>query len=205
MHHYSRDDFISYYGGSFLLSPSTNKVVRVLQGDPARESHVILTDKSSVHLRDLDWKHVKTPQLGFRTLENGRLLYYVQRRAVRERQKGVTPVAIVIDIPGIMTSIAQELGYSQDVARLAQLNDKLAEAIFHPEFVSMEDALELLASKRHAVAFALSPDWAITLGLHSDKRYLLHYKNRRAGHSVDGKKWAFNDSDVEYIFNRSKL
>lgn len=205
MQNYSVPDFMSYYGGSFLLHPVTNEVVKIVGEDHEREGHVRLSDKSTVHLKELDWKHVQTPQLGYRSLESGRLLYYVSRRAQRIREKGVTPVAIMIEVPNIVSALAQQLGYSDDVQRLGVLNDKLAKSLFYPEYIGMKEAVEQLSDKPHAVAFALSSDWAVSIGLHKDKPYLLHYKNSRVAFSGDGKTWTFNDPDARYIFDRSKV
>lgn len=206
MHHYAMADFLSYYTGSWLLHPKTGAVVRVIRDDPEnRQTHVRLSDKTSVPLSELDWKHVQTPRLGYRCLEGGRLLYYVSRRASRIREKGVTPAAIVIDVPNVVASIAGVLGYVDTLSKHAALGDKLAPAIFNPEFVTLKDAMKALKSKKHAIGFALSNDWAVTLGLHKENPFLLSYKNARVGSSMDGESWKFSDTDAQYIFDRSCL
>jgi hypothetical protein len=206
MDRYTPQDFVSYYGDSWFINPSTGSIVRILSLDDNRpNTHVKLSDKTSIPIRDLDWKHVVTPPLGYRCMENGRLLYYVSRRPLRGRPKGVTPQAIIVETPGIMSAIASKMGYEADVSRLCVLNEKMAKSLWEPEFMQLRAAVDLLTSKAHAVAAALNPNWAITIGLHEDKRFLLHYKNNRVGFSPDGKSFSFSDVDAQYIFDRSGI
>lgn len=205
MHNYNLNDFLRYYTGSFLLHPRTGKVVKVVGPDKEVAGAVRLSDKSAVTLHELDWKHVQTPSLGYRSLQDGRLLYYITRRPSRLTTKGVTPEAIVIEVPTTVQQIADFLGYGNETIKNARLEATLAEAIYNPEFKKLEEAVESLSSRKHAVAYALSNNWAITLGMHNASKYFLHFKNSRVASSVNGKKWKWNDGDSEYIFNRSGL
>lgn len=205
MHNYNINDFLRYYTGSFLVHPRTGNVVKVLGPDKETGASVRLSDKTNVTLEELDWKHVQTPQLGYRSLQDGRLLYYVTRRPSRLTTKGVTPEAIVIEVPPMVQQIADMLGYGDETTKNARLETTLAESIYNPEFKKLEEAVELLSSRKHAIAWALSNNWAVSIGLHDSAKYFLHFKNARVASSKDGKRWKFIDEDSEYIFNRSSL
>lgn len=206
MNQYSMVDFIRYYGDSWMIHPLTGELFRIRGQDPDKpNTNVLTTAGDSIALESLDWLHVRTPDvLGYRGLLDGKALYYLTRKAGRRTRKGVTPEAIIITIPSIVEQLAQETGHDNDVRKHATLQDWLAREVFKPQFVTLEDAVERLQSKKHTLAFALSPNWAVTLGLYKQEPFLLHFKNIRVAGSDDGKKWSFYDKDSATLFNQFK-
>lgn len=203
MNHYNVQDFLRYYGNSFMLHPHTGETFRVYAQDPNNPNCIITDKKDSVRLEDLDWKHVQTPDaLGYRGLLDGKALYYITRKAGRRTRKGVTPEAIMIGIPTTVRALAQEIGAMADIEKHAILQDWIAKAIFKPEFMSMAAAVDALCTKKHTLGFALSPNWAITLGLYKDEPLLLHFKNIRVAGGKDGRTWKFYDKDAESLFSQ---
>ena len=204
MHKYTRDDFMGYYGRSFLLHPTKNTIVTLVGAGP-QPDEVALSDNSFVKLQDLDWKHVQTPRLGYRTWKDGRALYHVVRHAGRRREKGVMPAAIVIDVPYPVSAVASQLGAAaaDEVMLNKQLTKGLAEQLFNPTFTSMRDAVDGILNKPHAIGYALSNDWAVSLGLYKDTPLVLHFKGARVASSVDGRRWTWYDNDAKFVFTKA--
>jgi hypothetical protein len=202
MQHYSVEDFLTYFGTSWFLHPNTGEVVQAVGRDREDPERIILSTKEKVKLSELDWKHVAVPILGYRSLFDGKALYYIARRAGRRTQKGVTPHAITITIPPIIRELASECGWCDDVRKHATLDDRVSKLIWKPEYVSLADAINNLKNKKHAIGYALSPNWAVTLGLYKDEPFLLHFKNLRVGGSKDGETFTFYDKDSEKLFNQ---
>lgn len=205
MHNYDLADFLQYYTGAHILHPRNDTVVKVVGQDRNNPGYVLFSDKTSATLQEIDWKHVQTPPLGYRHLMDGKFLGYVQRRAGRRAEKGVTPSAITIEVVGVVAQLANAIGVGADVMKHAVLDDKLASNIFHPEFKTVEEAVNLLTTKKHALGYAISNDWAVTLGLFASAPFLLHFKNARVAGSKDGKAWKWDDEDAQFVYERGCL
>lgn len=198
MDSYGEDDFLSYYGDSWIVSPATGveaKVRRVHGGE------VEFSDGSRCKLADINWEHVRPPELGFRHTLGGKILYYITRRPVRARQKGVTAGAIEIQVPAMVRACAEVLG------RVAPtlLDASIASLIFNPKFLSLERACSRLRTSRSAVGFAVSHYWAVSLGFDLAQVFVLYYKGLPAASSADGSHWEFVDADCEKTFKREFL
>lgn len=199
MHHYDLGDFLRYYSHAWIVHPVSSQIVQVL-GHSEDGRKVLLSDKSSVSLKDLDWKHCKSPRLGYRHLENGAALYYITRRPSRLTEKGVTPSAIVIDVPPVINTLSSILGQNSKILQQARL-DVVAQQLFNPNFVPLKTAVELLQQDKNSIGFALSHNWAVTLGTHKADPFYLHFMDMRVATSQDGAKWKFNSTDSEALFN----
>lgn len=205
MHNYDLATFCRYYTGSFILHPTNDTIVKVMGASRQVAEAVSLSDKTHVRLSELDWNHVQTPQLGYRTMLDGKALYYVTRRAGRLTEKGVTPSAIVVEIPSIVQALSNNLDSAEDLQKHCVLEQRLADVIFRPEFTPLPAAVQFLKDRKHSIAFAVSNNWAVTLGLYKTQPFLLHFKNQTVAHSMDGEKWDFLDEDAEIIFNKSSI
>ena len=200
MNHYGPRDFSSYYAGSWIVHPETKAIVSVVR--VGSDGVVTLADKSTVNLKDIDWEHVVTPQLGYRHVDNGRMVYYLYRSAARRVAKGLTPEALMIRACAVAGAAARQLsGKGMPVAY--QLDGKLAKEIHANKFMKLPYAIKALKSAGAAVGFALSPSFAVGLGLHADKAFIISYKTIPVAFSSDGDSWEFVDEDAEWIFNRS--
>lgn len=203
MHNYTVEDFIRYYGDSWMIHPRTGELFRIRDRDADNPNNIITNTGESIALESLDWLHVRTPDnLGYRGLLDGKALYYLTRKAGRRTRKGVTPEAIIITIPSQFRQLAQETNNLGDVERHASLQDWLAKEIFKPQFVKLPDAIAKLKNKKHTLGFALGFNWAVTLGLYKTEPFLLHFKNIRVAGSDDGEKWNFYDKDSETLFKQ---
>jgi hypothetical protein len=201
MQHYNLEDFIRYYNNSFILHPKTGEVVSV-KGRTTDRRGVMLSNGTSVTLEELDWLHVQTPRLGYRHTNGGALLFHANRHAGRHTEKGITLAAVVVEVPGVVKSLLKLIGAKDKTAAL----DHLTAALLHsPRFCRLVDAIKALKEDKNAVGFALSHDWAVTLGLHKGQEFLLHFKGLRVARSSDGHSWIFNDTTTERLFNRSSL
>lgn len=208
MQHYSIDDFVLYYRGAYILHPVTDSIlnVRGKNGDRVEVYNIGSKEVEHLALKDLDWKHVATPALGYRGFNNGQRLYYLTRNAGRRTSKGLTPTAIHIGIPDIMGQLAHELRHGDGVNEDGTLeNDDLVRAIYSPRFTPLQEAIDAIKNDKMALGFALEPNWAVTMGLFADTPYLLHFKNVRVGYSTDGEKWTFTVPAAEKLWATSKL
>lgn len=198
MDSYGEDDFLSYYGDSWIVSPATGveaKVRRVHGGE------VEFSDGSRCKLADISWDHVRPPELGFRHTPGGKCLYYIARRPLRIRSKGVTPAAVEVRIPLIVRDVAAML----ESGSSAELTREVAAMIFNPQFLTLERAVSRLSTPGAAVGFAISHYWAVSLGLTREQTFVLYYKGLPAAVSPDGKQWEFVDTDCEKTFKREFL
>lgn len=203
MNNYTREDFIRYYGDSWMVHPHTGDLFRIRGPDPDNPNNIVTTAGDSLALESLDWLHVRTPdKLGYRGLLDGKALYYLTRKAGRRTRKGVTPEAIIITVPTQFRQLAQETGHLADVEKHASLQDWLAKEIFKPQFVSLETAISKLKDKKHTLGFAIDYNWAVTVGLYKAEPFLLHFKNMRVAGSDDGEKWDFYDKDSQSLFHQ---
>jgi len=83
-------------------------------------------------------------------------------------------------------------------------NLELVEQIYNPKFVNLAEAIESLRTDKRALGFALSPNWAVTMGLYKDEPFLLHFKNIRVG-GGDGVAWNFYDPASKELFDGSSI
>jgi len=199
MHRYAKADFLGYYTGAWILHPHTGDVVQVIGN--GQGSCINLSDKSSIPLEELDWKHVQTPKLGFRSINNGAHLFYIERHAGRRREKGVIPPAIVVSVPSEILGVYDVLGVRQEVLHNAQLNSQVAKQIFAPSFMRLSDAVKRLIDEPSSVGFALSHNWAVCLGQHKEAPFIIMFKNERVAYSKDGVKWVWDNKDAAALFN----
>lgn len=179
-----------------MLSPKTRRATRVSRIND--DDVVEFTDGSSCFLREVEWEHVQPPELGFRHSVGGKALYYITRRPVRQRSKGITPSAIEIAVPPIVRECATMLGNTV----LSTLTETLAASIFDPVFKTLPRAITSLRSTAGSVGFALSHYWGVSIGLEKPKAFVLYYKGLPAAYSQDGVAWEFVDSDSERVFAR---
>jgi hypothetical protein len=207
MQNYDVNDFVAYYNRSWWICPLTGEIVRIAGIDPdnAQSVMVVSVDRPTIArriaLRDIDWKHVSTPPLGYRSAKDGHWLYYLTRKSGRRAAKGVTPEAIIINTPSIMMELMDATGQKKTVANGLGNDKGLLKSLFTPEFVSLSEALDSLKHESKALGFALDYYWAISLGLWKEKPFLLHFKNVPVGHSVDGETWVFSNTTAESLFN----
>lgn len=200
MNNYSMTDFLAYFQYSWIVHPRSGKIVRVDGVDS--DGKIKFSDGESLSLSDIDWRHVQVPSLGWRSVDDGRSIYYVEKAPRRQAAKGVTPSAIVITMPPLIRQIVDKLSGNQYVTN-TQLSKKLAEEIYSPTFTSLEVAVQKLTTNDHTVAVAISNYWAVSLSLHKQWPLVMWYKTVPVAHSKTGKSWAFNDKESKLLFNRS--
>lgn len=208
MQHYAIEDFLTYYKGSYILHPVTDHILSVQgkQDDKVQVYNLSSKETEFLDLKDLDWKHVATPTLGYRGFNNGQRLYYLTRHAGRRTQKGVTPSAISIHVPEIISQLSFELRHGDGAINDASLeNNDLVRALYSPQFTPLNAAVEALQNEQLALGFALSRNWAVSLGMYKDSLYLLHFKNLRVGGSQDGRQWKFSAPAAEKLWANSQL
>ena len=195
MQHYSLKDFIAYFKDSLIIHPVTGEVVEVKEISATHPNAVILRNKTTgmethTSLADLDWKHVSTPRLGFRSCPSGRWLVYLARAAGRRARKGVTPEAIHLSYPSFMQM-------PMDIR-----NGEVSQQIYSPEFVPMHVAIQKLVNDNVSKGFALSHNWAVCLGIYEIQKFLILYKNIQVAHSVNGTVWEWTSTAAEALFTK---
>ena len=127
-----------YYTGSWVLHPETNVVAMVTGTDG--DNFLLRSGKQAfaVHKDKMDWCHVKTPELGYRTHPSGHYVIYVERAAGRTTLKGFNRENIRISVPDTCVQVHNELGVR--IAPTLRIDEPIAKEVFHPTFLPMGQA-----------------------------------------------------------------
>lgn len=205
MKDYRPEDFASYYQGAWFLHPE-DKVFGYIQKVGDENSRYTCTcydlvggKLSSIDYRTLSFEAFNSnPPLGYRHLEDGKWLFYICKRAMRRRAKGLRADSVVIRPVLEIETIYRMAGQGMSYRRQQAFTGGMLQEIFTPTYKSIEEAVATLINKEDAVGFALSPDIAITLLTYKTSRpFVMLFKGQQAAYSTDGVLW--KPSHPEYL------
>lgn len=194
--------FGQYYRGSWVQHPGTGVIYEV--GD-VTENYVSLSrhkERITIPKDSLDWKHVKCPELGYRTYGDGEYVYYASRRPGRSTSKGCNSNNVVLAITKECDEAANSLGIYLPRPALTEV---FADSLFNPRFMPLDQCLRIMQDVPSALGFALSPSWAVCIGTTEGAEYILLLKDVLVATSTDGHSWDWLDPTAEELFNRSSV
>jgi hypothetical protein len=209
MHHYEVTHFCRYYNGAMIRTPDGK--LAIVAGPNDNESIVVQMVEGrkagTYKLKDLDWEHMREPELGYRNeLAGGKNLYYIQRKVGRIAARGVSHHALDVEPATGVYAAMTSIGLAAEAARYMErpvLNSDLAVAIFKKEFLSLDKAVYVLKNKHDAVGIALHPDFAVVKGLNKRNAITLLWKQLVVATSEDGNVWNAMCSEYRDIISRN--
>jgi len=200
---FDTETFHRYYRNSWIINPVTGTVAQIRS---VKGEEVLLTDgknNMSVPRKDLDWSHVRTPELGYRTHPSKHYVMYAERVPGRTVTKGFNDGNIRISIPECCRASYAAITDTH-INEHIQITSTVAKEIFHPSFLRLEEAIANLAKNPKATGYALSPSWALCLGP-AGADYMLLFKGVLVAASTTGADWQWLDSVAEELFNNSSV
>lgn len=207
MNLYNIADLHTYYRGSWIRHPETGAVIQC-QGAAGNGSDGLSfigakKDAFVLDKKQIEWEHVRCPELGYRTSPCGGYVLHLSKIAARGTAKGFNRNTIRASIPQACVD------YYNTVLRMPlpvpALDQKIAEQAFHPTFVRLDEAVIRLAEDPKATGFALSSSWAVTLGMYEGCEYQLFLKGVHVAVSPNGKDWEWLDDTAQELFAISSV
>lgn len=214
MREYDKNDFITYYSGSFVRHPDfpgsvgriindrNADVIRFYQGDSVDSlTAAQMAQIPTINHRELDWEHVRRPPLGYRHLENGKYLFYAYIERSHGTPKGIHQRIINISCPIEFRAIVNSLKHAYPPDR--RLNVAEAKELCFPSFVpSVREAVTRLTKEPEALGFAINCDVAILLGLREHETFIMLLREDKAAISRDGKRWEVTSREFDGVLGR---
>lgn len=193
MKNYAPEDFQSYFGGAAFMHPKEKVpcyVYRVLEDGTCDIRDYKGHGLSPIPYDMFSFEDFNAyPPLGYRHVAGGKYLYRLCKGARRQMAKGLRENTVTInDVPEIV-SLVEAVGDVDRYHVARRLAAPLMEAIFTPNYVTLQEGVDILTNRKAAIGLALSSSVAITLLLKCKTPYVLLFKGHRAAFSVDGKVW----------------
>lgn len=204
-------DLRRYYRGAFVRSPSSNRVMQVI--DISEVDGTILLqsltsgDQEQLAPAAFGWEHVRIPKLGFRC-HDGMFLYYVSKRIGNLTQKGVTYRTLSIEYSTPLYSLLKEANTALAAeyttpAITGAGSTQLTEQIFNPTFQPLSKIVENIQSS-NALAGAINSSFAVLAGKKKANAFSLYFKNwNLVAVSEDGDRWKLSHADFKPVIERS--
>lgn len=180
-----RNDFNAYYGNCFLIDPNTNQpsvLLEVQHGETAEYPHAFLVENyigdSYTKLKSetkryegratekfYDTSIYNNYPLGYRSLDQGRQLFYFHNSPVRLGQRGLNFRRIGVDIDR-----TTQFGFGHLIKMQIEFQEqKAAWLILKPEFIGIKDGIEMMVRGERA-SIALCPEAALVLSTSKDSK-----------------------------------
>jgi len=210
MRAYQPEDFQAYYGGAWFIHPEDKTICRTVNVGDGNATVMCATATAGgekgkpVDYRDLTFEMFnQCSPLGYRHIEKGKYLFYLAKRSMRRRAKGLRNDSIIINgVPEVDRLYA--LANKQPTYRNKRIMTKeLLEEIFFPSYVTLEDAVKVMEEDNLCAGLALSCSLALTLNTAKTSfPYLLLFKGERAASSADGKEWKATHEEYKKMLRR---
>jgi hypothetical protein len=213
-----RTDFNAYYANCFLIDPNTNQpavLIEVQHGETAEWPHVFFTENfvgDSYNKLKHETKRYEGPAtekfydtsiysnfpLGYRSIDQGRQLFYFHNSPARLGQRGLNFRRIGVDIDR-----TTQFGFGHLVKMHIEFQERRAAwLILKPEFIGIKDGIEMMARGERA-SIALCPEAALVLSTSKDAKEFpisVLYKQRLlAKASLDGNVVSESPSNLDLL------
>lgn len=210
MQAYSLDDFCRYFHHCVIRIPGSGKLAYIEgpKEDGKNVSLKTLPEKKSVAipLNEFNWSDVSMPKLGYiNAVSGGKGLYYLVRRVGRITTKGYAESTVKLNfVPQFQTALLIGGGNVDKYVRDSSIYSvSVLDAVFYPEYTSLNESIEKLASRADSFGFALSTDFAVVPGTTAKSQFLLLWKQLPIASSETGKRWNFYSPEYQDIATRN--
>lgn len=195
MDYFATRDFYGYFSNSWMIDPDgdISKVLNAQNATVTMSPSGGAAQAKIFNLKQLDWKNIALPAMGYRNLdEHGKCLARLVRKVGRITHKGFSDhtvdVAQVPQVAGMMVALGiVDRTYSDTFTR--GITQSTALQAYKPTYATMEDAITQLKNNPKATGFALCADVAVVMGLFKHNTFVLLWKDMEAAHSEDGVRW----------------
>lgn len=209
---YGLEHFDRYMRNSFIRDPTTKKPAFVVghndNGSVALQTARDAHEYKYVKLEDFSWDCAEYPELGYRNIKDGMAVLWLARKPGRTTTKGLRPEVVVISVPEALRVSAKFNMSTYGEISKRRVGWDLADIVYDKKFVEYDVAVSrLLDPKDKAVAFALSPEFAIVTWPLEDANLALYYagQDNPAALSLDGKEWTWLDACVSDVATRKGI